>query len=56
MMTDKEIAVRLAIARDIWSSCAINDIERGDYWSASKSARASVHIIHHIINSINWED
>jgi len=51
-MTDKEIAGLLKLSRSKASIVA-------DMYCASNSydlARESVEVIHHIINSINWED
>jgi len=49
-MTDKEIAGWLRSAR-IWAGQSF--ISHKDTYF---HARQSVRIIHHIINSINWED
>ena len=51
-MTDKEIAAQLRRSRNAASMAP----EMYRACNSYEFARESVHIIHHIINSINWED
>lgn len=51
-MTDKEIAQWIRSSR-IYAAAALGETHSNESWYY---AMTSVKIIHHIINSINWED